>query len=116
MTHKLVGVINGLATLWLGASLLIFGMLAFDDEVAAGRAFLFSHKPLSFKHLTPPAERRGEIFGGVAPFKKKKTNTKHTTTSHKLQTRQTTQQQTNEHTPHPQSQINTTTHNHNKHK
>ena len=65
MTHKLVGVINGLATLWLGASLIILGMLAFDDEVAAGLSLISPSNHLVVKELE---YRDGLIYQHVEPL------------------------------------------------
>lgn len=65
MTHKLIGVVNGLATLWLGASLFIFGMLAFDDEVAAGLSFISPSNHLVVRELD---YRDGLIYQHVEPL------------------------------------------------
>ena len=65
MVTRFMGVVSGLATLWLGASLLIFGMLAFDDEVATALSSISPENRIVVRELE---YRDGLIYQRVEPL------------------------------------------------
>ena len=65
MVTRFMGVVGGLATLWLGASVVIFGLLTFDDELAVALSSISPENRIVVRDLE---YRDGLIYQRVEPL------------------------------------------------